>query len=67
MSANRQSDLAQGVDLSVSRIGYADEGIRFVAAVGMPFNYHSEIQLSRGDALWLISALREELKRKDLK
>lgn len=67
MSAQRQSDMAPSIGLQVSRIGYPDEGIRFTVHHGCPFNYHSEIQLSRGDALWLISALREELKRKDLK
>jgi hypothetical protein len=66
MSEQRQSDHAEGMFLQVSRIGYPDEGIRFTVACGFPYDYHSEIQLSRGDALWLIAALKEELKRKDL-
>lgn len=67
MSASKQSDMADGMTLQVSRIGYSDEGIRFTVCQGFPYNYHSEIQLSRADAMWLISALQEELKRKDLK
>ena len=67
MSTIRESEKAKGITLQVQRIGYPDEGIRFVVASGCPYDFHSEIQLSRGDTIWLIAALKEELKRKDLK
>ena len=47
--------------MDVGRIGYADEGLRLTFAIGIPFDFHVEVQLSREDAESLIEQLRANL------
>lgn len=47
--------------MTVGRLGYADEGLRLTFAVGSPYDYHTEVQLSRADAESLIEQIRANL------
>lgn len=47
--------------MDVGRIGYDEEGLRLTFAIGMPFDFHAEVQLSRADAESLIEQLRANL------
>jgi hypothetical protein len=53
--------LVPGMTLEVSRIGYADEGLRLTLALGSPYKYNSEVKLGRADAEWLCQRLRQEV------
>ena len=61
VSQQRDLSLANNMTLEVSRIGYADEGLRLTIAMGCPYKYNSEIKLGRADAEWLCARLRQEL------
>lgn len=47
--------------MDVGRLGYDDEGLRLTFAIGSPFDFHVEAQLSRADAESLIAQLRANL------
>jgi hypothetical protein len=47
--------------MDVSRIGYDEEGLRLTFAIGMPFDFHVEVQFTRADAESLIEQLRANL------
>ncbi|HEV7523032.1 MAG TPA: hypothetical protein VGP89_18160 [Candidatus Angelobacter sp.] len=61
MSDYKDLTLAKGMGLIIGRIGYPDEGIRFTVHQGSPFNFNSELQLSRSDAEWVVATLRKQL------
>jgi hypothetical protein len=56
----RDLDLC-GLHCQVSRIGYGDEGLRLTLSVGMPYEFETEVKLSRADAMWLRDALTAAL------
>ena len=47
--------------MRVSRLGYTEEGLRLTFAIGSPFDFHIEVQLSRADAESLIEQVRANL------
>lgn len=47
--------------MDVSRLGYADEGLRLTFAIGSPFDFHVEVQMTRADAESLIEQLQANL------
>ena len=53
--------LADGLALRVSRIGYEDEGLRLTIFDQTPFKFHVELQLSRKDTKNLIKILEAKL------
>lgn len=58
---SRTLDLAQPMYIDVSRLGYGDEGIRLTFAINSPYEFNSEVKLSRADAEWLVRRLQVEL------
>jgi hypothetical protein len=54
-------DLAAPLRVQVTRLGYPDEGIRLTIAHGMPFEFSTELKLSRRDTERLIAALQHQL------
>ena len=54
-------EIAKGLYMQVSRIGYPDEGIRLTFLDDIPFNLHFEVQLSRKDVQILIERLQKKL------
>jgi hypothetical protein len=53
--------LAKGLHLELSRIGYAEEGLRLTVFDQIPYNFHVEVQLSRSDAVALVSYLQAHI------
>ena len=51
--------------IEVSRIGYADEGLRLTVANNMPYKFHVEVQLAKEDIEWLIAKLQQALKEEE--
>lgn len=60
--AKRTLDLAKPMRLDVSRIGYADEGLRLTLSIDSPYQFNAEVKLSRRDVEWLLLRLDHELK-----
>lgn len=57
-------EIAKGLFLELTRIGYKDEGIRLIVGDTIPYKMHFEVQLSRKDAEWLVKQLGDALKDK---
>lgn len=60
LPADRILDLSH-MRADVGRLGYPDEGLRVTFAIGCPFDFHAEVQLSRADAEWLVARITAEL------
>lgn len=58
---SRPLDLARPMHLDISRIGYADEGLRLTLSIDSPYQFNAEVKLSRADTEWLIQRLTAEL------
>lgn len=56
----RDLDLC-GLHCQVNRIGYEEEGLRLTLSIGCPFEFNSEVKLSRGDCEWLRDVLTRAL------